>query len=188
MRFFFILLTALLGFSSALSAETIKYNLLKEGTNIGFTYQFGANPNMGQFVDYDATIAINFEQAIKSQVDVTLRTDTAKAGFAFATSALRSKSVLNTKAYPDIRFVSTSVRPAGSGAVIMGDVTVRGITKPLALKAVILRAPGTKPSERENLRLRITGQLNRHEFGANGFPDQVGDLLDIKIDARIQRK
>ena len=119
---------------------------------------------------------------------MTLRTDTAKAGFAFATSALRSKSVLHTKQFPDIRFVSKSVRAAGAGAIIKGDVTVRGITKPLTLNAVLLRDPGTKASERDDLRMRITGKLNRHDFGASGYPDQVGPDLAIKIDARIKRQ
>lgn len=188
MRFFSILLISIISLSTAVFAETIKYDLVKGKSVVGFTYMFGANPNSGQFVNYDADIAINFENASKSKVDVILRTDTAKAGFAFATSALRSKSVLHAKAFPDIRFISKSVRASKSGAIIDGIVTVRGVSKPLSLNAVLLRDPGTKASERNNLRMRITGRLNRHDFGASGYPNQVGENLDIKIDARIKRK
>ncbi len=188
MRFITLIFMTFIGLSTAVFAETIKYDLVKDKSNVGFTYMFGQNPNNGQFVDYDADIAINFDVASRSKVDVTLRTDTAKAGFAFATSALRSKSVLHAKQFPNIRFVSKSVRAAGNGAIIKGDVTVRGITKPLTLNAVLLRDPGTQASERNDLRMRITGKLNRHDFGASGYPDQVGPDLAIRIDARIKRK
>ena len=155
MRFIIYLFIILVGLSTAIFAETIKYDLVKDRSIVGFTYMFGKKPNKGQFLNYDADIAINFKAAAKSKVDVILRTDTAKAGFAFATTALRSKSVLHSKKFSEIRFVSKSVRAAGSGDVIKGDVTVRGIRKPLTLSAILLRDPDTKASERDDLRMQI---------------------------------
>ena len=84
--------------------------------------------------------------------------------------------------------LSNSVNADGKNIVIKGMITVRGITKPLVLNAQLLRAPGTKLGERENLRMRITGQINRHDFGASGFPNDVGEMLGIKIDAQIKRQ
>lgn len=166
----------------------IGYNLVKEGSHVGFTYQFGEIEIMGKFVEYNADISIDFERPANSHVSVVLKTGTARAGFIFATQALRSKKVLYAAKYPDIEFVSNSVSADGKIIAIKGMITVRGITKPLALNAQLLRVQGTKPNERENLRMRITGEINRHDFGASGFPNDVGEMLGIKIDAQIKRQ
>ncbi len=169
-------------------AEAFDYAIITDQSMVGFTYQFGDDEVIGQFIDYSAAISIDFERAANSIVNVTLNTDTAKAGFIFATQALRSKKVLYSAQYPDIKFVSKSVKASGPNATITGLVTVRGITKPLILNARLFRDPGTKSSERDNLRIRITGALNRHDFGASGYPNDVGAILAIKINARIKRQ
>ena len=188
MRIFAILFVFLGGLCHTAWAMPIGYNLVKEGSHVGFAYQFGEIEIMGRFVEYNADISIDFERPANSHVSVVLKTGTARAGFIFATQALRSKKVLYVTKYPDIEFVSNSVSADGKNIAIKGMITVRGITKPLALNAQLLRALGTKPSERENLRMRITGKINRHDFGASGFSNDVGEMLDIKIDAQIKRQ
>jgi polyisoprenoid-binding protein YceI len=188
MRNFLTTIVLILSFSSTVYAEAIEYDIISDQSDVGFTYQFGKDRIKGQFTQYSADISIDFEEAMNSQVDVVLNTATAKAGFVFATQALRSKKILNTASYPNITFTSKSVRASGRGAVIDGLITVRGITKPLTLKAEILRDPGTLASERTNLRIRLTGQINRNDFGASGYPGFVDEMLAIKIDARIKRK
>lgn len=188
MRFILAFVTILTGFSPAVWAEAFDYDIVTSRSLVGFTYQFGSSEILGKFTNYKADISIDFEKARNSHVDVVLNTATASAGFVFATQALRSRKVLDATAYPNIKFVSKSVKPAGTGAIINGLVTVRGITKPLTLKAQLLRDPGTLASERDDLRIRLTGAINRHDFGASGYPNNVGDMLKIKIDARIKRK
>lgn len=188
MRIFAILFICLGSFCHTAWAMPIGYNLIKKKSQIGFTYQFGEVEIMGRFVEYNADISIDFERPANSHVSVVLNTGTARAGFVFATQALRSKKILDAAKYPDIEFVSNSVSADGKNIAIKGMITVRGITKPLALNAQLLRALGTKPSERENLRMRITGKINRHDFGASGFPNDVGEMLGIKIDAQIIRQ
>lgn len=188
MRIFLVLISFLFSLNAAAFAAPIRYEIIPDKSTVGFTYQFGANDVMGQFPQYSANISIDFEKAVNSQVDVVLNAASAKAGFIFATNALRSKSVLNTKTYPDITFTSNAVKASGKGVTIDGLVTVRGVTKPLTLKATLLRDVGTLATERDDLRIRLSGKLNRHDFGASGFADDVGDILTIKIDARIKRK
>jgi len=188
MRFFSIVILLFIGFGRSVQAEAIDYEIVMDQSNVGFSYQFGANPVLGIFPKYNANISIDFERPNNSQVNVSLNTATAKAGFAFATQALRSKTVLDVATYPNIKFISKRIMPDGNTVVIEGLVTVRGITKPLTLTAQLLRAPGTLPSERENLKMRIIGALNRHDFGASGYPNTVGEILDIKIDVQIKRK
>jgi polyisoprenoid-binding protein YceI len=188
MRMFFILITAIIGFSRAVLAEPIDYEIITDKSTIGFTFQFGASEIIGAFPQYKENISIDFEKASNSHVDIVLGTATAKGGFVFATQALRSIKILNTSKFPDITFVSNSVQATKDGAMINGLITVRGITKPLILTARLMRAPGTQASERTNLHLYLTGEINRHDFGASGYPNAVGDIIAINVDAYIRRK
>ncbi len=188
MRLIVISTYLLLSFAQFAFAEAIDYDIVTDRSDIGFTYQFGPDTIQGQFPDYSSVISIDFDKASNSQVEVTLNTQTTKAGFLFATQAVRSKKILHANKYPTIEFVSQSVKADGAKAVIKGMVTVRGITKPLTLMAQLLRDPGTKASERDDLRIRITGDINRHDFGASGYPSYVSDILAITIDARIKSK
>jgi polyisoprenoid-binding protein YceI len=175
--------------ASASFAAPRNYDVKPDTSNIGFTYTFGGKDITGAFPDYNMNIAIDFEAVKNSRVDVTLNSKTATGGFVFGTQAMRSKKILSANEFPEIRFVSTSVTGGGNTAKIKGNVTVRGITKPLTLTATLFREAGTDASEREDLILRITGTLNRFDFGASGYADEVGPDLNIKIKADIiQRK
>lgn len=171
-----------------LYAETIVYRLIKEASTVGFEYTLNGNPVSGHFMDYDAGITIDFQRFANSAVDVTLKTATAKAGFALATNALKSEDVLYTERYPDIRFVSKSIEPVETGFIVRGLVTIRGIARPLTLKAKLLREADTNPKERDTLLIRLSGSLNRHDFGVSGYRAIVGETLIIKIDAHIQKQ
>lgn len=188
MRIYLSVISFLFCLNATAFAAPISYEIIREKSTVGFTYQFNENAIIGQFPQYRATISIDFDNVANSKIDVVLNTASAKAGFILATNALQSKSVLNTNTYPNIKFVSKSIRASGKGVVVDGLVTVRGITKPLTLKAKLLRDVGTLKTERNDLRIRISGQINRHDFGASGYVDLVGDILTIKIDARIKRK
>ncbi len=188
MRFVLMFIICFIGIPYAGLAKPVAYDIVTEKSVIGFSYQFGADTVTGVFPQYSATISIDFETASNSHVDVVLNAAKAKAGFVFATHALRSKKILATSDYPNITFVSKSIRATKDGALIKGLVTVRGISQPLALTARLMRAPGTLANERTNLHLILTGEINRHDFGASGWPNYVGDILAIKIDAYIKRQ
>jgi polyisoprenoid-binding protein YceI len=188
MRLVLAMIICFTGIPHAGFAKPIAYNIIIEKSVIGFTYQFGADTISGAFPQYSATISIDFETASNSRVVVVLNAAKAKAGFVFATQALRSKKILNTSEFPNITFVSQSVRATKGGAQIKGLITVRGISRPVILTARLTRALGTLASERDNLHLYLSGEINRHDFGASGWPNYVGDILAIRINAYIRRK
>ncbi|PCH93623.1 MAG: hypothetical protein COB84_08960 [Rhodobacteraceae bacterium] len=188
MKYFISIVAFIFGFSTAVWGEAIHYDLVKDGSKVGFNYTFSNNKVSGKFQDYSADLALDFENIKNTRINVTLNTRTAKAGFLFATQAMLSPQVLDAKAHPNIIFRSKSVHSDGNTIVIDGMITVRGVTKPLQLTAQVSRKAGTDAKERDNLRIKITGALNRHDFGASGFSGEVGDMLGITIDAQIRRK
>jgi len=109
----------------------------------------------------------------------------AKASFPFAAQALKGPKVLDAKVYPRMTFESTSVRRAGEAADVTGNLTIRGVTRPVTLRAQIFRPQGSAATDLDHLTVKLTGRLNRSDFGATGWSDMVGDEVRIIITARI---
>ncbi len=171
----------------ALSAPRV-YVIDHTASRLNFEYLFNDDPVKGQFPDFKAKLLLDFENFKQSDISLTIDTRTAKGGFVFATTALRGPKILNAKQYPAIHFQSKSVRLTKSGAKLDGTITVRNTSRPITLSVQFLQLAGHSPRDREKLALRITGSLNRHDFGASGYPKMVGKTLAIDVLAHISRK
>ena len=77
---------------------------------------------------------------------------------------LRSEDFFHAEVHPELSFESTEIRPLDENAfLIHGDLTMRGITRPIVLEAEI---QGTEidPWGNERVGLEARGQLNRREW------------------------
>lgn len=175
------------GMVPAANAAALTYVLDTAGSTVGFETDFGQTPIRGRMPVTAARLSLDFDHAAASEVEVTLRADRAKASFPFATEAMKGASVLDTRRHPEIRFVSTAVRRTDTGAAITGRITIRGVTRDITLDARLYRPKGSRPGERDNLSILLTGTVSRAAFGATGFSDMVGDEVRLKIFARIRR-
>ena len=114
----------------------------------------------------------------------------ARTGLIFATEALKSASVLHADRFPEARFTSTRVilgaggRISG-GATIDGNLTLRGVTRPVRFAAELFRKRGSAPDDLSALDVRLQGRGNRSDFGAIGYADLVEDRVGIDIRADI---
>ena len=168
-------------------AAPARYALDPAGSEVRFAFRMGGVDTSGTMPVTRADITLDFDRAARSTATVTLAADRAETGVALMTSALKSQDVRATDQHPAIRFVSTSFAATESGAVVQGDVTVRGVTRPLTLQATIFRPPGSAPGNRSQLTVRLTGQIDRHDFGASGYPALVEPTVTLDIRARLSR-
>ena len=185
MRFFLTLILSL--WAANCLAEPMRYILETDKSSVGFTYQFDGRPIKGNMPVASADLIIDFNTLPASKVQIALNVKKARAGFIFATEALRGKSVLDVANHPQVRFVSTKVSRSGNGAKIAGMVTIRGVTKPLTLSARFFRQQGSAPKDLSHLSILLTGSVSRNAFGASGYPKLVGDRIDLRILARIRK-
>ncbi|MEO7125842.1 MAG: YceI family protein [Nakamurella sp.] len=106
---------------------------------------------------------------------------------------VKSDDFLDVENYPTINFRSTGVRDFdGETFELDGEITIRGITKPLTLKAeflgAIIDASGTPRAG-----FAATGTLNRKEFGVKFAPvfgvsnAVVSDKVELTIEAEFIR-
>lgn len=177
-----LLMSASTQISEAAPAD---YALSSDASTVAFETDFGNGTITGQMPISRADLTIDFADVSQTRVDVTLDVTGAKASFPFATEAMRGPTVLDARSHPRMTFHSTAVTPQGKGARVTGDVSLRGVTRPMVLQAEIWRKQGSAAGDVSHLTVRLTGLIKRSDFGAVGFRDMVGDEVRIVILARI---
>lgn len=184
-------LTALLVWLFALPAfaDPVPYALQADQSRVGFTWAFGQTPVKGRMPVTRADLALDFDRVENSRVSVTLDAAHANPGNPLADGAMKGDSVLWTSRYPEISFVSRRVRRDGEGgAIIEGDLTLRGVTRPQTLRARLYRPGSTEPGDRRRLTIRLDGSLSRAAFGADGYKGMVADRIDLDIACLILQR
>ena len=101
---------------------------------------------------------------------------------------LKSPMFLNDgRFYPTITFVSKSVKRTGpTSAVITGDLTLHGVTRPVTLDAKFNAAGANPMSKKYTLGFDAVGHFNRSDFGVKTFVPMVSDQTDITISGRVR--
>jgi polyisoprenoid-binding protein YceI len=169
-------------------AAPVPYALQPEASSVGFETDFGQDKITGRMPVARAELSLDLDTVSNSTVAVTLDVANANASFPFAAQAMKGPKVLDAEAFPEISFVSTGVRRQGDGAAVDGNITIRGVTRPITFNAQIWRQQDTEAGDLSRLTLRLTGKVRRSDFGATGWNDLVGDEVRLDILARITRE
>lgn len=187
------LVLALAGLALPLPAlsSPIRYRLDPAASKVGFGFILGGGLQHGTMPIEKADIVIDPANLSRSRADVTLRADAARTGLIYATQAMVGPGVLEVDRYPTIRFVSTRVQLApdgrlSGGARLRGLLTLRGVTRPIELRADLYRPRGTAPDDLSELTIRLSGSLSRRAFGATAYSDLVADTISLDINAVIR--
>ncbi|MCT8159571.1 YceI family protein [Pseudoruegeria sp. SHC-113] len=173
--------------ATPVAAAPVGYALQPEASTVGFSYFLNAERVRGQMPVAEADIRIDFTDVSRSSVSVTLLPARADAGLPFATEAMLGGQVLDVANHPTITFQSRSITGSPARAQMQGDLTIRGITRPVTLQARLYRQRGQAEGDLSQLTILLTGRISRGAFGADGFPQFVQDPIDLSIRARIQR-
>lgn len=144
----------------------------------------------GSFSDIDGAIEFDEAQPANSSVTFTVQAASIDTNNGDRDKHLRSEDFFFVEKYPTITFVSASITAAGgSDYTVTGDLTIRGVTKRIALPVSFL-GKAKDPWGNEKLGFETEITINRKDFGltwnaaleAGGF--LVGD--DVKISVSIQ--
>lgn len=187
MRFLLALCLALTLWAPAFAAPQ-QYLLREDASSVGFTWFLGQDAVKGAMPVASADIAIDFDRLENSRVRVAVDVTGAKAGFLFATQAMKGPKILDADRHPQIVFESTRVRRDGPHANVDGNLTVRGVTRPVTFRVELFREQGRDPGDLSQITVLVTGSLSRSAFGATGWSDMAGDEVRLRIVARMVRE
>ena len=157
-------------------------------TQIVFAYDhMGFTNNVGVFAEPTGTLMLDKANPSASTVSIDVPIANLKTGVAKLDEHLLKADFFDVAKFPTAKFVSTSVKAEGTGATITGNLTIKGITKPVTLDAEFYGA-GTNPmNKQENVGFVATGSIKRSEFGMGYAVPVVGDAVELKIIAGFQK-
>ena len=125
------------------------------------------------------------EVTVVAQVDAT-SLDTQDEG---RDAHLRSGDFFDVEAYPTLNFVSTGVRVEGGDFLVDGDLTIRGITKPVTFE-LEFNGFGVDPWGNYKAGASAKTVINREDFGLtwNAALEAGGVLVgkDVTITLELQ--
>lgn len=101
---------------------------------------------------------------------------------------LKSDDFFGVETYPTLSFKSTAITGTGDDLTIEGEITIKGVTRPLTLTGELSRTV-TDPWGNQRTSLAVTGKLSREAFGLvwnmalefGGF--MVSDEVKLHIEA-----
>ncbi|WP_187829780.1 YceI family protein [Labrys sp. KNU-23] len=181
------LIACLLGASQADSAQARNWRINPARTSVGFVVDgIGWPRTKGRFRDFDGRISINFDNPAASRVSFKVAATSVDVGSPSFNDYLRTDAFFNVAQYPTITFTSTKVEKVdGSHARVTGDLTIRGITRPLTIDVAL-----DKPADRGSSQIgfRATGVIKRLAFNMSaGFPAISNDVdLIVTTEAQAQ--
>jgi polyisoprenoid-binding protein YceI len=133
-------------------------------SSLGFEVRhLGISAFRGGFKEFEGKI-VTGEEGLE-RVEGTIETASIDVTDEQLGGHLRSPDFFDVEAHPQARFVSTSIERTGDGRYrLLGDFTLRGVTKPVELD-VTVEGAGVDPSGNERIALSAVGELNRNAFG-----------------------
>lgn len=137
--------------------------------------------------DWDATLEWDAEQPESSSVNVLIDASSVDSGVEEFDGHLLGSRMFDAENYPEITFASTHLeRTGGNTGKLIGDLTVKGITKPVTLDVTFNRGAFDENRNSHKVGFSATGKLLRSEFGIDLAIPFVGDEVDMIIEAEFE--
>lgn len=172
-------------------ADTTEWSIDPNHANAQFFVKhLGISTVQGEFTKVTGTVTIDNDDITKSTVDVTIPADTVYTRVAMRDNDLKSQHFLDVAEYSTITFKSTKITKTGDDTYdVDGNLTIRGVTKPVTLKVSDLSKPiDVKAMGGWRRGASAETTINRQDFGVAADPGMIGDQIHILIDLEMTHK
>lgn len=132
----------------------------------------------GVFKEITGTFNLDTADASKTAIDVSVKADTIDTRNSGRDNHARSADFLSVKEFPTITFKSTSAKKTGDASFdVTGDLTFRGVTKPVTAAVVQTGANGAG--------MEAKFSIKRSDFGnttmvGKGLSDEVEFVVSVE--------
>lgn len=127
-------------------------------SDVGFKVPYGgAGTFRGSFGDLTASLADGKLEGVAAVTSIEVDDESLKAH-------LLSPDFFDAEQHPELRFSSEAIRRDGDRVTIEGELTIRGITKPVTIEGAIA-GPAADPFGNERVAFDVETTVDRREFG-----------------------
>ncbi|MDQ8936344.1 YceI family protein [Acinetobacter rudis] len=169
--------------STVTLAKPVDYKIDPTHTATVFSWNhMGFSTPSANFTNIQGIIRVDLDHPEKSAVNVTIPVSSVNTNVALLDKEFQEKGWFDAATYPNITFKSTKVESADKKHFkITGDLTVKGVTKPVVLTGV-LNKHGVHPmSKLDTVGFNATTSFDRSAFGIGNYVPNVGDKITVNI-------
>ncbi len=191
MKISFSVLAAALLFAPIALAQSSTWTIDPNHSQATFVVKHMAVTNVrGAISNIKGTVTWDPKDPSKDNVEAVLDTTTIDTQSAYRDKDVKGPDFFNIEKCPTMTFKSTSVKRAGKGLKIFGDLTLAGVTKPVVLEATEPSAPQKGMQGGLLSGIEATTSIKRSDFAfAAKYPGAVvGDDIHITIDVEMDQK
>lgn len=143
---------------------------------------FGFSTPSANFSDIQGTITVDNEKPANSSVNVTIPVSSINTNVKALDEHIQKAEFFDVEKYPNITFKSTKVQALGKNKYkITGDLTIKGVTKPVVLDAVLNKQAVHPMTKLQTIGFNATTSFNRSAFNVGAYVPNVGDKITVNI-------
>jgi polyisoprenoid-binding protein YceI len=187
-----ILMTSLLLAPLVAFAETYEIDTAHSQIHFKITHLMISTVR-GSFTEYSGTVDVDTANKTLTSAQAVISTASIDTRNQKRDDHLRSADFFEVSKYPEIRFVSKKISGSGSDITVVGDLTIKGITKEVTLTGAFIGAV-TGPWGKQRAAFEASGKIDRKDFGLtwNKLMETgglvVGDEVEIGLEIQAIKK
>ncbi|MCH5600357.1 YceI family protein [Niabella ginsengisoli] len=143
----------------------------------------------GKFKTFEGTIEAENEDFSDAKISFSADIDSIDTGVTDRDGHLKGADFFEAEKYPKLTFQSTNIVKNGDDYKVTGDLTLKGVTKPVTLN-VEHGGIGPNMYGQTVAGFEVTGKINRKEFGLNwSAVTEAGGIVvgdDVKLVANVE--
>ncbi|HSR16293.1 MAG TPA: YceI family protein [Gemmatimonadales bacterium] len=143
----------------------------------------------GRFSAFTGTVELDPDDLTTAKIDVAIQAASIDTHTTDRDNHLRSADFFDVATHPALTYASRRVEQRGDQFLVIGDLTIRGVTREVAL-AVTLEGTNRDPWGNDRMAFRATAGINRSDFGLtwNKALEAGGVLVgeEVKISIEVQ--
>ncbi|MCU4552423.1 YceI family protein [Acinetobacter nosocomialis] len=169
--------------STVTLAAPVDYKIDPTHTATVFSWNhFGFSTPSANFSDIQGIIKVDNAKPANSSVNVTIPLSSVNTNVPALDKEFQQEAWFNAAKYPNITFKSTKVETKDKKHFkITGDLTVKGVTKPVVLDAVLNKQGEHPMAKVPAIGFNATTSFNRSDFGLGNYVPNVGDKITVNI-------
>ena len=158
-------------------------------TQVLFTVNhLGFSPYAGMFVEPTGTMVLDPADPAAARLDIRFPIAKVRTTVAALDEHLQKADFFDAARFPEGRFVATKVTATGTAARIEGDLTLKGVTRPITLDARFVGAgSAVMGPPKVNVGFAATSVIRRSDFGIDAAIPLVSDEVALTINAAFVR-
>lgn len=161
--------------TAAAPPQAEKYTIDADDTYIGFAVRhLMVTTVRGKFKSFSGEINLDEKDITNSSARITIEAASLSTDNERRDTHLRSDDFLNAARYPTITFVGKRVEKSGDRMVLIGDLTIRDVTRPVSIPFQ-MTGPVTLPGGKKQVGIEAEFTINRFDYNLkyNRFQEAV---------------